>query len=73
VARAPSPANSHHGENAKSDYDRRSESAPSARQQGLSQYDVAYLELVRAGLPLCTLDAELQRAAKATGVELLSV
>jgi predicted nucleic acid-binding protein len=47
---------------------------PMARQQGLSQYDAAYLELaVREGLPLATLDRELQRAAKATGVELLSV
>jgi predicted nucleic acid-binding protein len=47
---------------------------PMARQQGLSQYDAAYLELaVREGLPLATLDGELQRAAKATGVELLSV
>jgi predicted nucleic acid-binding protein len=45
-----------------------------ARQQGLSQYDAAYLELaVREGLALATLDGELQRAAKATGVELLSV
>ena len=45
---------------------------PMARQQGLSQYDAAYLELaVREGLALATLDGELQRAAKATGVELL--
>ena len=47
---------------------------PMARQQGLSQYDAAYLELaVREGLALATLDRELQRAAKATGVELVSV
>ncbi len=47
---------------------------PMARQQGLSEYDAAYLELaVREGLALATLDGELQRAAKATGVELLSV
>ena len=51
---------------------------PMARQQGLSQglsqYDAAYLELaVREGLALATLDGELQRAAKATGVELLGV
>jgi len=47
---------------------------PMARQQGLSQYDATYLELaVREGLALATLDGELQRAAKATGVELLSV
>jgi predicted nucleic acid-binding protein len=45
-----------------------------ARQQELSQYDAAYLELaVREGLPLATLDGELQRAAKAVGVELVSV
>ena len=45
---------------------------PMARQQGLSQHDAAYLELaVREGLALATLDGELQRAAKATGVELL--
>jgi predicted nucleic acid-binding protein len=47
---------------------------PMARQQGLSQYDAAYLELaVREGLALATLDGQLQRAAEATGVELLSV
>ena len=47
---------------------------PMARQQGLSQYDAAYLELaVREGLELATLDAEFQRAAKAVGVELLGV
>jgi predicted nucleic acid-binding protein len=45
-----------------------------ARQQGLSQYDAAYLELaVREGLALATLNGELQRAAKAVGVELVSV
>lgn len=43
-----------------------------ARQQRLSEYDAAYLELaVREGLALATLDGELQRAAKAAGVELL--
>ena len=47
---------------------------PMARQQGLSQYDAAYLELAaREGLALATLDGELRRAAEATGVELLSV
>jgi predicted nucleic acid-binding protein len=47
---------------------------PMARQQGLSQYDAAYLELaVREGLALATLHGELQTAAKATGVELMSV
>jgi predicted nucleic acid-binding protein len=47
---------------------------PMARQQGLSQYDAAYLELaVREGVALATLDGELQRAAKVVGVELVSV
>jgi predicted nucleic acid-binding protein len=47
---------------------------PMARQQGLSQYDAAYLELaVREGLALATLDGERQRAAKAVGVELVSL
>jgi len=47
---------------------------PIARQQGLSLYDAAYLELaIREGLALATLDSELQRAAKTTGVELVSV
>lgn len=47
---------------------------PLARQQQLSQYDAAYLELAaREGLALATLDGELRRAAEATGVELLSV
>jgi predicted nucleic acid-binding protein len=47
---------------------------PMARQQGLSQYDAAYLELaVREGLALATLDGELKRAAQAVGVELVSV
>jgi predicted nucleic acid-binding protein len=47
---------------------------PMARHQGLSQYDAAYLELaVREGLALATLDGELQRAAKAVGVELVSL
>jgi len=37
-------------------------------------YDAAYLELsVREHLPLATLDQALAKAAKATGVELLSV
>jgi predicted nucleic acid-binding protein len=39
----------------------------------MSLYDAVYLELVREGLTLATLDSELQRAAKAMGVELLSV
>jgi predicted nucleic acid-binding protein len=46
---------------------------PVARQQSLSGYDAAYLDLaVRQGLPLATLDEQLRRAAKTTGVVLLS-
>ena len=46
---------------------------PVARQQCLSGYDAAYLELaLRQGLPLATLDEQLRRAAKTTGVVLLS-
>jgi predicted nucleic acid-binding protein len=47
---------------------------PMARQQGLSLNDAAYLQLAaREGLPLATLDDELLKAAKSTGVDLLSV
>ena len=36
---------------------------------GLSGYDAAYLELaIRKGLPLATLDEDLQKAAQAAGV-----
>ena len=46
---------------------------PVARQHSLSGYDAAYLELaLRQGLPLATLDEQLRRAAKTTGVVLLS-
>jgi len=46
---------------------------PVARQQSLSGYDAAYLELaLRQGLPLATLDEHLRRVAKITGVVLLS-
>ncbi|MBE0510257.1 MAG: type II toxin-antitoxin system VapC family toxin [Chromatiales bacterium] len=42
-----------------------------ARRFKLSSYDAAYLELaLREGVPLATLDKELKRAAKKTGVEL---
>jgi len=42
-----------------------------ARQQGLSAYDAAYLELaLREGVPLASLDAKLIAAAKAIGVAL---
>jgi predicted nucleic acid-binding protein len=44
-----------------------------ARTRRLSVYDAAYLELAqREGIPLATLDAELQEAAAAEGVALLS-
>jgi len=40
-----------------------------ARRYGLSAYDASYLELsLRLGLPLATLDADLQKAAKKAGV-----
>lgn len=42
-----------------------------AVERGLSGYDAAYLELaIRKGLPLATLDEDLQRAARAASVEL---
>lgn len=41
-----------------------------ARRYKLSAYDASYLELaLRAGLPLATLDEELQKAAKKAGVK----
>lgn len=41
-----------------------------ARRYKLSCYDAAYLELaLRAGLPLATLDADLEKAAKKAGVK----
>ena len=44
-----------------------------ARRHRLSVYDAAYLELAqREGLPLATLDADLQTAAAGAGVALLS-
>jgi predicted nucleic acid-binding protein len=40
-----------------------------AREQQLSAYDAAYLELaMREGLPIATLDAALRKAAKRCGV-----
>ena len=43
-----------------------------AVEHGLSGYDAAYLELaIRKGLPLATLDEDLQKAARAAGVALL--
>lgn len=41
-----------------------------ARRYKLSSYDASYLELaLRCGLPLATLDKDLQKAAKKTGVK----
>ena len=41
-----------------------------ARRYKLSSYDASYLELaLRLGLPLATLDEDLQRAAKKAGVK----
>ena len=43
-----------------------------ARRYNLSAYDASYLELsLRRGLPLATLDADLQKAAKTAGVKRL--
>lgn len=45
---------------------------PPAREQTLTPYDAAYLELaLRLGLPLATLDKELRQAAQGLGVTLL--
>lgn len=45
-----------------------------ARQQNLSEYDAAYLELaLRESLPLATLDRELQQAAKHAGTALVTI
>ncbi len=45
---------------------------PLAREHRLSSYDAAYLELtLRTGLALATLDANLQKVAKALGVAVL--
>ena len=43
-----------------------------AREEGLSVYDAAYLNLaLRSGLPLATLDQALRKAARNCGVEVL--
>ncbi len=43
-----------------------------ADQHSLTAYDASYLELaMRLGVPLATLDSELQAAARKTGVALL--
>lgn len=45
-----------------------------ARNQNLTEYDAAYLDLaLRQSLPLATLDEELKRAARAIGVPLLRI
>ena len=42
-----------------------------ARNYNLSSYDAAYLELaIREGIPLATLDDDLEKAAKKTNVKL---
>ena len=47
----------------------RSSTLQLARRHKLSAYDASYLELaVRRGLPLATLDEDLQKAAKKAGV-----
>ena len=47
---------------------------PLTREHRLSAYDAAYLELAtRERMPLATLDDELQKAAHAAGVSLLTV
>ena len=44
-----------------------------ARRYKLSSYDASYLELaLRSGLPLATLDDDLQKAAKKTGVKMFA-
>lgn len=44
-----------------------------AREQRLSAYDAAYLDLaMREGVPLATQDQALRRAAEACGVELMA-
>ena len=43
-----------------------------ARTFGLTAYDAAYLDLAQSEkLPLCTLDAQLRKAAERAGVELV--
>jgi predicted nucleic acid-binding protein len=45
-----------------------------ARQEQLTEYDAAYLELaLREGLPLATLDNGLRRAARSAGVGLVTM
>jgi predicted nucleic acid-binding protein len=45
-----------------------------ARQEQLSEYDAAYLELaLRQALPLATLDQGLRRAAQNIGIPLVAI
>jgi predicted nucleic acid-binding protein len=45
-----------------------------ARQEQLTEYDAAYLELaLREALPLATLDRELRRAAENSGIALVTI
>jgi predicted nucleic acid-binding protein len=45
-----------------------------ARQQNLTEYDAAYLELaLRTGLPLATLDGKLKQAARSVDVGLVRI
>ena len=45
-----------------------------AREHGLTVFDATYLDLaMRRQLPLATLDHDLQRAARATGVSLIQL
>ena len=45
-----------------------------ARQQNLTEYDAAYLELaLRAGLPIATLDDKLKQAARLVDVGLVKI
>ena len=47
---------------------------PLAREYDLSAYDAAYLDVaVRHGAPLATLDAALQKAARAAGIRVFKV
>jgi predicted nucleic acid-binding protein len=47
---------------------------PLAREHDLSAYDAAYLDVaVRHGTPLATLDAALQKAARAAGLKIFEV
>jgi len=45
-----------------------------ARQQNLTAYDAAYIELaLRAALPLATLDSRLRQAAGRVGITLVAI